>query len=203
LLITQTGDSHHHDQNQKAVKKLEHPAMSTLFTKVKKEAIELLPIVLFFLVSFELLALTNSLMLMQYGINRSDFFTVAFLALIVAKVVAIADHIPAINRFPDKPLIYNVVWKTLVYCSASIGFRLMEKLFHLWRQTGDLSEAWLGLDREIVWPLFWGVSLWLFVLLFVFSAFRELVRTLGREQVFHMFFTNPTRKPPEDCNREG
>ncbi len=171
--------------------------MKNLLNKIKNEVRELLPVILFFLVSFELLALTQSLMLMQYGIKSRAFLSAAILALIVAKVVAITDYIPAVNRFPEKPLIFNVLWKTLIYFTASLAFRYLEKLFHLWRQTGDLSEARHRLGGEIIWPHFWGVSLWLLVLLLVFCAFRELVRTLGREQVFRMFFTDPTRIDPK------
>jgi hypothetical protein len=34
-------------------------------------------------------------------------------ALILGKAVLIADLLPFINRYPDKPLVYNVVWS---YC---------------------------------------------------------------------------------------
>jgi hypothetical protein len=175
--------------------------MKNLPDIVKKEVRELLPVMLFFLVTFELLALTSSLTLMQHGIESRSFLSAAILALIVAKVVAIADHIPAVNRFPEKPLIFNVLWKTLIYFTASFAFRFLEKLFHLWRETGNLQEARHRLGGEVVWPHFWGVSLWLLVLLLVFTAFREMARVLGREHLFHMFFTNPAGKHPPDCGR--
>ena len=36
-------------------------------------------------------------------------------SLILGKAVLITDMLPAINRFPDKPLAYNVAWKTPIY----------------------------------------------------------------------------------------
>jgi hypothetical protein len=33
---------------------------------------------------------------------------------VIAKVVLVADHVKFVNRFPDRPLIYNVVWKTAI-----------------------------------------------------------------------------------------
>ena len=27
----------------------------------------------------------------------------------------VSNHMPFINKFPDKPLIYNIVWKTFIY----------------------------------------------------------------------------------------
>jgi len=38
---------------------------------------------------------------------------VAVAALILGKALLLADMLPVINRFPDKPLIYNVTWKTI------------------------------------------------------------------------------------------
>ena len=43
------------------------------------------------------------------------FNSIALTALILGKAVQIADMVPMINRFPNKPLIYNVAWKTLIY----------------------------------------------------------------------------------------
>ena len=49
---------------------------------------------------------------------------------------ATADMLPAINRFPHKPLIYNIVWKTVIYFvlagfimdKADVGGRIVEFL---------------------------------------------------------------------------
>jgi len=162
--------------------------MNTLGQKLKHEVRELIPVTVFFFVTFQLLALTQALMLEQFGIRVSTFLTATVMALVVAKVVLIADHFPLVNRFPDKPLSYNVVWKTAIYLIASLGVRYVEHLIHFWRQTGNFAEANRRLCDEIVWPHFWGVQLWLLILLLVYCAFRELVRALGRERIVAMFF---------------
>ena len=36
-------------------------------------------------------------------------------ALILGKAVLLADMLPLINRYPDRPLGFNVAWKTLIY----------------------------------------------------------------------------------------
>jgi hypothetical protein len=104
--------------------------MSTLGQKLKHEMRELLPVMVFFFITFQLLAVTQSLMLEQYGIRVSAFLTATVMALVVAKVVLIADHFPIVNRFPDKPLSYNVVWKTTIYFTAALAFRYAEHLVH-------------------------------------------------------------------------
>lgn len=165
--------------------------MSNLGEKIKHELRELIPVTLFFFVAFQLLALTEALMLKQYGIHLTTFLGATMLALIVAKVVVITDHFALVNRFPVKPLIYNVLWKTLIYFVAAFAFRYLEHLIRFWRRSADFAEANRRLFEEIVWPHFWAVQLWLLVLLFIYCAFRELVRALGRERIIAMFFTEP------------
>ena len=168
-----------------------HLDMSNLGEKVKHEVRELIPVTLFFFVAFQLLALTDALMLKQYGIHSGTFLGATLLALVVAKVVVLTDHFALVNRFPEKPLIYNVIWKTLIYFVAALAFRYLEHLIHFWRKSADFAEANRRLFEEIVWPHFWAVQLWLLVLLLVYCAFRELVRALGRERIIAMFFTEP------------
>ena len=83
---------------------------------------------LFFFVAFNVIVFTKKLMLEQYGIEFSGFVTSAVGALIVAKVVLLADGIPFINKYPDKPLIYNVVWKTVIYILVAFVVRFLEYL---------------------------------------------------------------------------
>ncbi len=165
--------------------------MSNLGQKLKHELRELIPVTLFFFVTFQLLALTEALLLKEYSINVSTFFAATMMALIVAKVVVITDHFAFVNRFPEKPLVYNVVWKTLIYFIAALAFRYLEHLIHFWRKSADFAEANRRMVDEVVWPHFWAVQLWLLILLLVYCAFRELVRALGRERIISMFFTEP------------
>jgi hypothetical protein len=68
---------------------------------LKHELRQLIPVILFFFVAFQLLALTETMMLEQYGIRVSTFLTATVAALVVAKVVLIADHLPFVDRFPE------------------------------------------------------------------------------------------------------
>jgi hypothetical protein len=177
--------------------------MSTLAQKVKHELDELIPVTLFFFVAFQLLALTDALILKEYGIRISIFATAAIGALVAAKVVVITDHFALVNRFPDKPLIYNVVWKTLIYFAGWLVIRYAEHFIHFWRETGNAAEANRQLFGKIVWPHFWGVQLWMAVLLLVFCAFRELVRAVGRERIIKIFFREPATPANETQTHPG
>jgi hypothetical protein len=155
---------------------------------IAREFREVIPPAIFFLVGFHMLALTRSLILREYRVHAATAAGATVGALLVAKVVLIADSFPAVNRFPERPLIYNVAWKTTIYVLASLVVHYLEHLVPLWWRLGDLGAANHRLLGEIVWPHFWVVQLWLLVLLFMYCAMRELIRAIGPHEVRRMFF---------------
>lgn len=169
--------------------------MGTIKDRIGDEVRELIPVTLFFLVAFQLLALTQMLMLDQFRIRSYPFFAAAIGSLLVAKVVVIADHFKWVNRFPDRPLIWNVLWKTAIYFVASLVVRYAEHIVRGWRQTGSFAHANRELAEHFIWSRFVVVQLWLLVLLLVYCALRELVRAIGSEQVLAMFFREPPSPP--------
>lgn len=162
--------------------------MSSFRNKLGHELRELIPVTLYFFVAFQLLVITQALMLEQYGISAWSFTTATVGALIVAKVVVIADHFSFVNRFPRKPLIYNIAWKTAIYFVGSILVRYLEHIIHFWRKSGSLKEANRLLLEEVVWTHVLAVQMWLLVLLFVFCLCRELIRALGRDHLTNLVF---------------
>ncbi|MGA9755498.1 MAG: hypothetical protein WBV23_10190 [Desulfobaccales bacterium] len=162
--------------------------MQKILRTLKHELLEIIPPTIFFFVAFNVITFTKGLMLEQYGIKFSGFIASTLGALIVAKVVLIADKIPFINKYPDKPLIYNVVWKTVIYVLVALVVRFLEYLIPLWWQYRNLSLAAEQLWGKIIWPHFWVIHIWLVCLFFVYVSFRELARSLGEAQFFKMFF---------------
>jgi hypothetical protein len=162
--------------------------MSKLFTKLKEEFFALLPPTIFFFVALHIVAFVRVLMLKGTGISPRSSMSVAVAALILGKAVLIADMLPMINRFPHKPLIYNVAWKTLIYLLAATLIHYLEHLVDFWRQAGGLVAGNEKLLAEIVWPHFWAIQIILFVLIVTYCTMHELVRVIGREKVLRIFF---------------
>ena len=159
---------------------------------LKEEIIEVIPPAIFFIITFHIIAITRALMLEQYGIKATTVASATIAALVVAKVVLIVDMLPFINRFPEKPLIYNTVWKTFIYIFAALLVRFLEHWLPLLWKYASLPEATRHLWQEVQWPHFWAIHMWLLVLFFVYCGFRELVRALGSREVIDLFFR---RKP--------
>ena len=162
--------------------------MSKVLSTLKHEIVEAIPPAVFFFFAFHLIAITRVLMQQEYGIETATTVNATIGALVVAKVVLLADLLPIVNRFPDKPLAYNIVWKTLIYQAAAFVVVYLEHLWDFHKEYGSIAEANAHMADELVWPHFWAVQLWMFVLFLLFCTLRELTRTLGQERMRAIFF---------------
>jgi hypothetical protein len=161
--------------------------MGKILRIIKNEFLDILAPALFFFVAFNVIIITKKLMLEQYDIRFSGFAAATFGALIVAKAVLVADNIPLINKYPNKPLIYNVVWKTLIYVLVATVVRFLEFELPLWWKYRSLSVATEHLWQELIWPQVWAIHIWLVFLFFLYVSFRELARAVGEERFFQIF----------------
>jgi hypothetical protein len=162
--------------------------MSKVSNKLKEELFALLPPTIFFFVALHIVAVIHSLMLKGEGIAPLTTVSVGGAALVLGKVVILADMLPTINRFPDRPLIYNVAWKTVIYMLVSLLIHYLEHLIEFSRKAGGLVAGNHKLLAEIVWPHFWAIQLLLLLLIVIYCTMRELVRVVGREKVMRIFF---------------
>jgi hypothetical protein len=104
-------------------------------------------------------------------------------ALLVAKVVLIADNLPVINRFPEKPLLYNVAWKTTIYVLAALVVHYLEHLVPVWWRVGNVAG-----ERPTCSGRSCGRTSGLFSSGSSCIARCELVRAIGPHEVKRMFF---------------
>jgi hypothetical protein len=161
-----------------------------LFKNIQHDFFEILPPTIFFLIAFSLILVTKRLILREYGISWTGFGAAIVGAFLVGKVVLIVDKLPFVNKFPDHPLIYNTLWKSLIYFLAALLVRYLEHVVSFLSKHENFMEANRHLMDEIVWSQFWLIQMWLAVLFMIYCAMRELVRVIGREKVIHMFFSS-------------
>ncbi len=148
----------------------------------------MLPPTIFFLVSFNLIVLTVALLSEGGGASLASHAGASVAALLCGKAVLIADKLPFFNRYPDRPLAWNVAWKAGLYVLVTLLFRLLEAV--LSAATGDYGLAG-GLEREAAefsWARFAAIQLWLVILFVAYTAFGELVGQIGRARMLAMFF---------------
>ena len=162
--------------------------MSKLLTKLKEEFFAILPPTIFFFVALHLVAFIRVLMAKGSHFEPLSTTSIAVAALILGKAVLIADMVPAINRYPDKPLAYNVAWKTTIYFLLATVIHYLERLIDFSRQAGGLAAGNAKLFSEIVWPQFWAAHIIVFILILVYCTAHELGRVIGREKMLRLFF---------------
>jgi hypothetical protein len=105
--------------------------------------------------------------------------------------VLIADMLPVINRYPDKPLAYNVVWKTAIYVLAALVIHYLERLVDFWKEAGGFVAGNEKMLAQMVWPHFWAIQLILVVLIFNYCMLHEFARVIGPKRLREMFFGQP------------
>ena len=138
--------------------------------------------------ALHIVAFVRELMLRGTGVSPMTSMSLTVASLILGKAVLIADMLPMMNRFPHKPLIHNVAWKTLIYLLVSALIHYLDNLVDFWRQTGGLVAGNKKLLEEIVWPHFWAIQILLLVLIVMYCTMHELVRVIGKEKVRRIFF---------------
>jgi len=162
--------------------------MSKAIAKIKEEFYAVLPPTLFFFIALHIVAIVRVLMNKGTGIPLATTASVAISALVLGKSVLLADMMPLINRYPQKPLIYNVVWKTLIYLVVATIIHYLERLWDFAKEAGGVAAGNEAMLVQMVWPHFLAIQVLLFVLILMYCTMHELTRALGRDKVLKIFF---------------
>lgn len=162
--------------------------MTTLAAKIKHELIKALPPTIFFFIILHIVAIVRALMIKGTGISLPTSTSVLIASLILGKSVLVADMLPFINRFPDKPLVWNVAWKTLMYALVALVVHYLERLYEVWKETHELRAANQQIFADANWPRFWAVQILLVTLIFMYCVIAELARVIGQRKLKAMFF---------------
>jgi hypothetical protein len=115
-------------------------------------------------------------------------------ALVLAKVMFIAEAFNVADNLKRKPLIYPIVYKSAVFALILVSFHVLE---------GGLTELWHGRSVAESISAFRAdrmqlavFGLIMFVVLMPFFALREIGRDVGNENLFEQFFLRRSRFGP-------
>jgi hypothetical protein len=121
---------------------------------LKHELAEMVPPTIYYFVILHIVAFIRVLMNKNTGIDLTTSTSIAVAALILGKRVLLANALPFINRFPEKPLIWNVCWKTTLYSLVASLIHYLERLYDFWKEAHGLAAANQRLLTEMVWRIF-------------------------------------------------
>ncbi len=136
---------------------------------------------------FGLLAIHQSIILSQYQIDYQSHGLAVINALVFAKIMLIAEDLRLGDRFNDKPLIYPVLYKSLLFAIALICFHIVEHvligMWHGQKVAESLSEIGANKLRGMV-----SISVIATVALIPYFALRQLSRVIGKDNFWSLFF---------------
>ena len=154
-----------------------------------KQLREVVPPTLFFAIGFNLIVLTNQLILADYLIHFANFALVTMSALIVGKAVLVANALPFFRRFDTAPIVQPVLFKTLIYCAIVFLVRLLERLVKYWLGGGTFSGIPEYMANHFSWNRFIAIQIWVFVLFLVYTIGSELNSLFGNGELAKILFT--------------
>jgi hypothetical protein len=169
--------------------------MSKLTSTIRHEFMEMLPPTTYFFVILHIVAIMRALISRGYEITLPTSASVTIAALILGKSVLIANMLPFINRFPEKPLIWNVGWKTVMYTLVALIVHFLEHLYEYWKVAPSLAAAHHKLLADLNWAHFGAIQILLVTLIAIYCVVEELARVVGRDKLMAMFFGPMPPKP--------
>jgi hypothetical protein len=122
------------------------------------------------------------------GIDPSSSMSIAVGALILGKAVLLANALPFINQFPEKPLIWNVCWKSLLYFVVATFIHYLERLHEFWKDAPGFAAANDKMLMVIIWPHFWAIQIILVILIVLYCTVNEIARYIGPDKFKALFF---------------
>ncbi|MDH4132663.1 MAG: hypothetical protein OEV95_12755 [Gemmatimonadota bacterium] len=154
--------------------------MSKAMAWLWKELRAMIPAMIFFLIAFHMLSVTKALLLDNYDITPTSSTIATVSAIIVAKTILLIDHTALARSFSNR-LLYNLLWKTVLFGTIAVLFRQVEELIPVVLKHGDLGAAIREHLSSVSSSRFLIIHMWLYTLLFIYALMSEAVRMLGRD----------------------
>jgi len=172
---------------------------------LREEFLQILPVWIFFFLSFGLVALIRSTTFAEYHIKPLEPPEYLLGSLLMAKVVLLVDALMKNRGRRGLPLIYGTLGNTGLYFLAALVLHYAEQtISRIRHQHLGLAQANHEALLAMGEPSFWALMLAVLALTFGFCMIREMVRYIGVDRFMEMFFGwRPRRGRPgaEDIRR--
>ena len=162
--------------------------MLTIIKWIKEEFLSVLPAIIFFMIAFNLIVLSEKLMIRQSTPSYLSYALATLFAFVVGKCLIIINHFPFINAFAKKPLIYNIIWKFCIYGFFVLVFRIADKAIRFTYENHHIEFVYQQLQTVLLSPAFWAIQLWLLMLFCVYVVSSEFIDALGKDKVINLLF---------------
>jgi hypothetical protein len=155
------------------------PPKPTLTERVLAEAKKFAGIFTYLWVVFIVLLLHEWIVLSQNHIGFGFYGVAAINALILAKIMLVAEHFGFAEKLKEKPLIYPIAYKTIAFTTLLFAAYIVEAMLVGWFQ----GKGFLASVPSLGGSVLSGLALWLIfcVALLPYFAFKEMERAVGAD----------------------
>jgi len=167
---------------------------ASLKTRAVDETKKFLIMTLYLWVFFAVLSLHKTLVMEQEHLDYQEQGLAIVNALVLAKVMLLAEDFRLGSRFfKDHPLVYSVLFRSLVFAIVLIGFRILEDAAIDLLRGKPLADSLADFGAGNAKGVF-SMGAIAFVALTPFFMVSEMARVLGSDGLRQLFFTRGRKK---------
>ena len=155
-------------------------------------------IVLYLFLFFGVFTTYRRLILAQYEISYEDYGIGLIKALVLAKIVLVAEHLGLGRGHQDKPLIVPTLYKAFLFTLCAALFTIIESMIRSLIHGSGLATAANEMMNRINYEWLAGLLV-LFFTFIPFFALREFRQILGEGMIHRLFFRS---RSVIDCRRD-
>jgi hypothetical protein len=174
----------------------EQTALSERAQNLKEKAFlefkRFLGIFLYLWVVFALLSIHESIIRAQHNLDFSAHSFAVINAFVLAKVLLVGEHLHLGAGFKEKPLVYPVLYKSLVFSVFLTGFQVAERMIVSLIGGKTFANSFYAIGGGRLWAIL-SVSALSFVMLIPFFSFRELGRVIGEGELRAILYGGRTK----------
>jgi len=161
--------------------------MKKILKAIAEDIHEIIFPVLFLFCMFELVSITNALLLESYKVTPTHTLFAGLGALIGGKAIFVANKLSYLHIFRDKPVLVSVLWRSLIYAIFCVLFLCSEHIVTgLFDREGPVRSL-EGLVAGISLDHVAANLIWLFVSLMLYNSYIEIDRQLGAGTLRRLF----------------
>lgn len=158
--------------------------------KLKHELKAVILVTLFFAAWLGVFMGLKILILEGYQIRFGSISAVLIGALVLAKVVMILEHVPLGGWVKNKPLLVDVILRTLLFAFGTFVVMLLEKAFESRHEQGGFVSALTKVFQHPDMPHIWANTICVTGALLFFNLLSTLNRHLGIGGLSRVFLSS-------------
>lgn len=173
-----------------------------LVQRLKSEARQVGFVMLYFFFAFMVINTLKMLYLAEHAIDFPGVAKAVVGALLVGKVVVVLDKTSFGDRFRRHAVVFDVLYRTLLYTGAIMIVLGLERVFHGYREAGNLAGAWAYALETADLMRFFGNLLGVFMAFVGYNLLAALSEYIGRDRLLRFVFTRDGRRTqalPQDA----